>query len=211
MDLLYSGKTSITRKLKVYAAWLVSIAFISLPMLIFLFSSIAIFYRASSTNMSTVSSLVDITRFEYSASNLEVSLYALPYVANQLTSLNYESAWYGALYLFIILFSLASVIKYRSKYRKVYYALFIVLLFLMLFQYGVYNGTFIGLFERIPLLGLYNYPLFMNISQLLIYAMFFAISYEYVVDYLGNRKKKLWRFKKVLVPALAIVFVALIS
>lgn len=210
MDLFFSGKTSIIRKFRNYAAWLVLIAVISLPMLISLISSTSIFSHSASTGVSTVSNLVGITQFEYSASNMGVSLYALPYVANQLTSLNYESTWYGALYLFIILFSLASVLKYRGRYRKVYYTLFVVLLFLILFQYGVYNGTLIGFYERILLLGLYNYPLFMNISQLLIYAMFFAISYEYVEDLLENHNKKLRRLKKVLVPGLAIFFVALI-
>ena len=147
MDLFFSGKTSIIRKFRNYAAWLVLIAVISLPMLISLISSTSIFSHSASTGVSTVSNLVGITQFEYSASNMGVSLYALPYVANQLTSLNYESTWYGALYLFIILFSLASVLKYRGRYRKVYYTLFVVLLFLILFQYGVYNGTLIGFYE----------------------------------------------------------------
>ena len=210
MDLFFSGKASIMRKFGRYVAWLVLIAVISLPMLISLISATGIFSSSASTDVSTVSSLVGITQFEYAASNIGVSLYALPYVANQLTSMNYESTWYGALYLFIILFSLVSVLKYRGRYRKVYYTIFIVLLLLILFQYGVYNGTFIGLYERIPLLGLYNYPLFMNISQLLIYAMFFAISYEYVEGFLSNHSIKLRRIKKVLVPGFAIFFVALI-
>jgi hypothetical protein len=210
MDLLFSGRVSIFRKLKSYIAWLVLIVVISMPMLLSLISSTSLFSHAASTDMSTVSSLMVITRFEYAASNLGVSLYALPYVANQLTSLNYENTWFGALYIFIILFSLASVLKYRGKYRKVYYTLFIVLLLLILFQYGVYNGTFIDLYARIPLLGLYNYPLFMNISQLLIYVMFFAISYECVADYLANRTGKLRRLKRVLAPAFAVIFVVLI-
>ena len=210
MDLFFSGKAFIIRKFRSYAAWLVLITVISLPMLISLISSIGIFSNSASTDASTVSSLVGITQFEYAASNISVSLYALPYVANQLTSLNYESTWYGALYLFIILFSLASVLKYRGRYREVYYTIFIVLFLLILFQYGVYNGTFIGFYERIPLLGLYNYPLFMNISQLLIYAMFFAISYEYVEDFLANHSMELRRLKKILVPGFAIFFVTLI-
>lgn len=210
MDLFFSGKASIFKKFRRYAAWLVLITVISLPMIISLVSSTGIFSSSASTDVSTVFRLVGITQFEYAASNIEVSLYALPYVASQLTLLNYESTWYGALYLFIILFSLASVLKYRGRYRKVYYTLFIVLLLLILFQYGVYNGTFIGLYKRIPLLSLYNYPLFMNISQLLIYAMFLPVSYEYVEDFLAKYPIKLRRLKKVFVPCFSIFFVALI-
>jgi len=210
IDLLFSGRRLILIKFKNYVLWLFVIATISLPLFISLVFSLGLFSNAASTNASTVSSLVSITKFEYAASNFEVSLFALPYVSNQLTLLNYESTWYAVLYLFLIMFSIASIFIYRGRYKKIYYTLFIVILFMILFQFGVYNGTFIGLYNSIPILGVFNYPLFLNIPQFFIYVMFFALSYESLSFYIGSKKSKGRSLKKILVPTLSAIFVIII-
>ena len=207
LDILFSGKKLLLKKFKNYVLWLVLTVVLSLPLLISLIESLNIFHHAAVIDAPTISSLIGITKFEYASSNFEVSLYALPYVANQLTYLKYESTWFGALYLFLILFSLASILKCRGEYRKIYYTLFLILSILILFQFGIYNGTFIYLFQIIPDLDIYNYPLFLYITQALIYAIFFAMSYEFINKYLINKFKKA---KNVILPLLAIVFLVLL-
>lgn len=211
LDIFFSGRKKILEKFRHYILWLTLIIILTLPFIVSLLYSLNVFSHASITGSSTVSNLVGITKFEYSASNLEVNLYALPYVANQLTEIKYENSWYGAFYLFLIIFSLISIFKYKGKHKNVYYTLFVVLTFLILFQYGVFNGTLIYLYEEFPTINVYNYPLFFYISQLLIYAMFFAISLECFgnhLNYIISTKFK--KFRKTLIPILAVVFIVII-
>ncbi|MFP3257058.1 MAG: hypothetical protein RXO36_04605 [Candidatus Nanopusillus acidilobi] len=209
LDLSLSKKATIKRKILDYSLWLLLIIVLILPLLIHLIYSLNIFTHAASTNPSTVSWLIGITKFEFANSNFEVNLYGLPYVANQLTSIHYESTWYGALYLFLILFSLASIFKYKGNYKDIYYALFFVLIFLILFQYGVYNGSLIFLYN-FSIFNVYNYPLFFYISQILIYAMFFAISYSIIIDLISqiNPKKIFNGIKRFLPIFITVIFIS---
>ena len=211
LDVFFSGKTKFIRKIYDYTIWLLLIIFISIPVIISLIYSLNIFLHSASNSVSVTSGLIAITKYEFSNSNFEVNLYALPYVANQLTRLKYENTWYGALYLFLILFSLVSIFKYKGKYKDIYYVLFFVLVFLILFQYGVFNSSIVFLY-KFPIVNIYNYPLFFYISQMLIYAMFFAISYDSLIGYYSNInfKKTCHVFKKILPPIIAITFVIII-
>ena len=190
-DIFSYGKPGIASNLKHYLLGAILFLVISAPLLAVELGFLHIYYVSSASNSSTLASLTGITRFEFSDSNILTSLYALPYVANQLTSINYESSWYALLYLFLIFFGLISVIKNMDQYRYVNYALFSVLVFLILFQYGVYNDSLIYLYYNYAFLDVYNYPLFFYISQILIYSIFISITLESLLRYVKIKDIKL--------------------
>ncbi|MEM3844379.1 MAG: hypothetical protein QXU98_01535 [Candidatus Parvarchaeota archaeon] len=211
LEIFLSGKKYILKNIKNYFYGFILILLLSIPLIISEVNALIIFHRSVITNVTTVQSLLGITKFEFANSNILTSLYGLPYVANQLTSINYESSWYSVLYIFLILFGLISVIVYKGKYKYINYALFSVLLFLILFQYGVYNGTLIALY-RYSIVDIYNYPLFFYISQLLIYAVFLSISLELIAQYIKikNLKIKGKKASKPLLYIISIIFVIII-
>ncbi len=202
-----------TRKMKIldYTIWLVLIAIMSAPLLISLFYGLRVFSNSVATGTSTINFLVGITKFEYADSNFLVSLFAIPYVANPIV-VAYENSWHGVLYLFIILLSLIAVLKYKGTHKNIYYTLFIVLILLILFQFGVYNNSLIFLYYRIPIVGLYNYPLFFYIMQMLIYSIFFGLFYETIEKFINTRIKhfKSPPAKKGIIMLLAVIFIVII-
>ncbi|MGC8483850.1 MAG: hypothetical protein ACP5OE_09435, partial [Thermodesulfobium sp.] len=151
------------------------------PLVVSTIEAFFLFEASASTNSNVSSALYSIARFEYSSSSIQGTIYALPYVANQLTSIMYENSWFGLLYFSLISVSIIFGITSHNKYREVNLSLVIVLGFLLIFQYGVYNGTFLFLFKD-PYVDIYNYPLFFYFTQMFIYTFFFSQLLEYIAN-----------------------------
>ena len=212
IDLFFAGKHNLTHNIKNYLYGLTIFLIISIPIIEQAFGAFGVYSNASVVNGSTIGNLVGITKFEFANSNILTSLYALPYVANQLTAIGYESSWLGLLYLFMIVFGIVSIIVYKGEYRKVNYALFSVLLFLIMFQYAVYNGTIINLYYKYFFLDIYNYPLFLYISQILIYSVFISIGLTTLLQYVKDKDLKIRnkRMNKPLIYVISAIFIVMI-
>ena len=210
-DILIGSEITRKRKILDYAIWLVLIAIISAPLLISLLSGLEVFSNSAAVGASDINFLVRTTKFEYANSNFLVSLFAIPYVANPVV-VAYENSWHGVLYLFIILSSLIMVLKYKGTHKNIYYTLLTVLILLILFQFGVYNNSLIFLYYRIPLVNLYNYPLFFYIMQMLIYSIFFGLFYESIEKFVitVTNHFKLSSRKKEITMLLAAIFIVII-
>ena len=191
IDLFFAGRHNLLHNIKNYFYGLTIFLILSLPIIDQAFGDFGVYSSAAVVNSSTLGNLVGIAKFEFANSNILTSLYALPYVSNQLTAIGYESSWFGLLYLFMIVFGIIYVIIYKGEYKRVNYVLFLVLLFLILFQYGVYNGTLINLYYDYFFLDIYNYPLFFYISQILIYSVFISIGLTSLLQHIKNKDFKI--------------------
>lgn len=187
------------------------LAILTLPSTISTLNALLIFKSSAVSNKGVVSGLYSIAQFEYSSSSIQGTIFALPYVANQLTSIGYESSWFGLLYFSLISLSVIYAFAIHNKFRKVNLSLIAVLVILLLFQYGVYNGSFINLF-KISYVGIYNYPLFFYMGQLFIYAFFFS---QFIDNFIRkimnlNLRKRWTAYRHILLVGAVIGMIALI-
>ena len=190
---------------------LIFLVILTLPSTVTTLNALLIFKSSAASNKGVVSCLYSIAQFEYSSSSIQGTVFALPYVANQLTSIGYESSWFGLLYFSLISLSIIYALIAHNRFRKVNLSLISVLVFSLLFQYGVYNGSFISLF-RISYVGIYDYPLFFYIAQFFIYVFFFV---QFIDDFLRkiinlNLRKRWTAYRHIILVGVVIGVIALI-
>ncbi|MEM0136433.1 MAG: hypothetical protein QXU18_14600, partial [Thermoplasmatales archaeon] len=201
----------LSRNALVVCVSLVILAILALPSTVSILESLFIFKSSAASNEGVVSSLYSIAQFEYSSSSIQGTIFALPYVANQLTAIGYESTWFGFLYFSLISVSVIYGLVSHNKFRKVNLSLIAVLALLLVFQFGVYNGSLLTLF-RISYVGIYNYPLFFYMSQLFIYAFFFSQFVDGFIRIIKNLKlRKGWEnYKHISMVVAAFVMIAIL-
>ena len=182
-----------------------------IPAVISTLEAFLIFKSSASSSSAVTSALYSIAQFEYSASSVQGTIFALPYVSSQLTSIAYESSWFGLLYLSLIVFSIIFAISSHNRYRRVNLTLVALLFLLLIFQYGVYNGSLLYLFH-ISYVDIYNYPLFFYFTQMFIYAFFFSqlleSSFDKLISHRSFSGRK--RFSHFAVIAFTVVVIALV-
>jgi len=162
---------------------------LSLPLIVYITGA----YSTYSTAFSSSTSLYPIERgiveYVFQSSNLQNSIMALTiYPGSYPQIAGYNGSWSEFAWLSIVVFSIFAAIHYRGKFRGFYISLLLLLVILVVFQYGVYNGTLLFLY-RYPFVVIYNYPLFLNVSQMFIYSIFFALAVEYICKLVIKRKQ----------------------
>jgi len=160
---------------------------LSLPLIINIYGSYSMYSSAFSSSTSIYRIEKAIVQYVFQSSNLQNSIMGITiYPGSYPQMAGFNGSWSELAWLGIVFSSILAAIHYRGKFRGFYITLLLLLVILVVFQYGVYNGSLLFLYHY-SFVVIYNYPLFLNVMQMFIYSIFFALAVEYIVN-LGIKK-----------------------
>lgn len=156
------------------AVALVLLFFISIPIILPLLQNLSIFNHSYSSAPGFFTAEIGIIKYVFQSSNLFVSFLGVTtYPGTLLNSIGYTDSWAAILYFFLIAGGIISSILYKGKRKSLYVTMLIVLVILVSYQYLVHIGTLLFLY-KFSIFDVYNYPSFFQLTEVIIYTVFFA-------------------------------------
>lgn len=181
--LIRKSETRNRKKLIDLGVTFIIIFLLSLPLIFYLIQRIFVFSNSLATDSLLIPNEISIVKYVFSSSNLLVSTLMVPYLpSGSLARFDYLSSWFGVLYTILIIASIFNAVVYKGPRKQLYNILLIFLTLLTLFQVGVKNGTLLPIY-KIGIFDIYNYPVFFNLEQLVIYTILFAQVSEFIQNY----------------------------
>ena len=153
---------------------------LSIPLLLDTLGAFSLYSSALNSSGALLGSEKGIVEYVFQSSDLQNSIMALTIYPGSFPQIaGYAHSWSELAWFFIVMSGIFSALNYRGRNRGIYSSFLVFIGILIIFQYGVYNGTFIGLYRN-PFVVIYNYPLFLDVMQIFIYSVFFSLFVELI-------------------------------